>query len=182
MWPFRAKRTDVRGRRVVFLIECLLNQNARDLGAAQSPAVTRGVIELLAEKGLGMVQIPCPEILCLGFDRCRAPDVSIREALGAREPAACCARLAAETADRIQCYLEQGCEVTGVLGGNEQSPASAVHKADHEPGGLADSSGIFMSALAKELARRGLRVPLRGMRDADQRLLDQDLAWLRARL
>ena len=50
MWPFRAEPKDTRSGRIVFLIECLLNQNARDSGAAESPATTRAVIDLLADK------------------------------------------------------------------------------------------------------------------------------------
>ncbi len=172
----------MRSRRVVFLIECLLNQNARDPGAAESPAITRSVIDLLADKHVGLVQIPCPEIACLGFARQRAPRQSIREALGAPGPTACCARLAAATADRVQCYLEQKYDVLAVLGGNEQSPGCAVHEAADDSGDLADCSGVFIKALAAELARRGLRIPFHGMRDADANLLADDLVWLRGRL
>ena len=182
MWPFRVKRKDRRSGRVAFLIECLLNQNARDMGAAESPAMTRPVIDLLAEKDVGMVQIPCPEIACLGFPRRRMPGQSIRDALSAPQPTACCERLAVATADRIQHYLDQGFEIAAVLGGNMQSPGCAVHQDRTGSGALADSSGVFMRALSVELARRGLQIPFRGMRDADRKLLNEDLDWLRARL
>jgi hypothetical protein len=46
---FRSERKDRRSGRVAFLIECLLNQNARDMGAAKSPAMTRPVIDLLVD-------------------------------------------------------------------------------------------------------------------------------------
>jgi predicted secreted protein len=159
-----------------------MNQNARDQGAAESPAVTRALVDLLAERQVGMVQIPCPEIACLGFMRKRVAGQSIREALEAPGPAACCAKLAVATADRIQCYLEQGYQVLFVLGGNECSPGCAVQEDKRVSGHLGNSSGIFMRALADELARRGLHIPFRGMRDADSRLLEKDLAWLRERL
>ena len=181
-WPFRFKRKDRRSGRVAFLIECLLNQNARDMGAAESPAMTRPVIDLLAEKDVGMVQIPCPEIACLGFPRRRAPGQSIRDALSAPQPTACCERLAAATADRIQCCLEQGSEVLAVLGGNMQSPGCAVHLERNGSNALADSSGVFMRALSAELARRGPQIPFRGIRDADPKLLEEDLDWVRAHL
>lgn len=84
MWPFRFERKDRRSGRVAFLIECLLNQNARDMGAAESPAIARPVIERLARRDVGMVQIPCPEIACLDFPRRRAPGQSIRDALRPR--------------------------------------------------------------------------------------------------
>ena len=182
MWPIRAERKDRRSGRIVFLVECLLNQNARDLGAAESPATSRALIELLADRQVGMVQIPCPEISCLGFARRRVPGQSIREALEAQGPAACCDSLAVATADRIQCYLQQGYEVLAVLGGNEQSPGCAVGEIGGDSDSLANGSGVFMLALAAVLARRGLCIPFRGMRDADPDLLEDDLAWLRGRL
>lgn len=183
LWPFsKPDKTDARSGRLVFLIECLLNQNARDPGAAESPAVTQGLMALLADAGIGMAQIPCPEIACLGFERPRPPDKSIRQALEAPKPAACCRRLAAAAADRIQCYLDQEFDVLAVLGGNEQSPGCAVHTEAGGEAQLSERSGIFMQALASELARRGLEIKFRGVRDADPVLLEEDLGWLRDRL
>jgi len=179
VWPFTKPKKDPRNGRLVFLIECHLNQNARDLGAAENPAVTQEVIALLADAGIGMAQIPCPEIACLGFERQRPPGKSIRQALGASQPAACCQRLAVATADRIQCYLAQKFDVLGVLGGNEQSPGCAVHSTNATDTQLSDRSGIFMQALASELAHRGLEIKFHGMRDADAELLNEDLNWLR---
>jgi len=178
VWPFRVVRNDVRSRRIVFLVECLLNQNARDAGTAKSPAVSRPVIDLLADQQVGMVQIACPEIACLGFARRRVAGQSLREALEARGPTVCCAKLAKATADRIQCYLEQGYEVVAVLGGNQQSPGCAVRQAPGGSNRLAHDSGVFMKALALELAQRGVSIPFHGMRDADANCLKDDLAWL----
>jgi len=45
------------------------------------------VVEFFVGTGIGMAQIPCPEIACLGFERRRAPSQSIRQALEAPEPA-----------------------------------------------------------------------------------------------
>ncbi|MCB1902689.1 MAG: hypothetical protein KDI18_00995 [Gammaproteobacteria bacterium] len=182
MWPFAQPKKDPRGGRLVFLIECLLNQNARDLGAAVNPAVSREIIELLADAGIGMVQIPCPEIACLGFERRHPPGQSIRDALKAPKPVTCCQRLAEVTADRIQCYLDQQFEVLAILGGNEQSPGCAVHTTAAGESHLNDRSGIFMQALAAELAQRNLCIAFRGMRDADDELLSEDLDWMRSRL
>jgi hypothetical protein len=57
-WPFRFKRKDRRSGRVAFLIECLLNQNARDIGAAESPAMTRPVIKVLTPISKTSVEMP----------------------------------------------------------------------------------------------------------------------------
>ena len=182
MWPFEKSKMDQRSGRLVFLIECLLNQNARDLGAAESPAVTRKMVDLLSDAGIGMAQIPCPEISCLGFERQRAVGQSIRQALETPGSATCCQHLAVVTVDRIQCYIDQGFEVLAVLGGNTQSPACAVHtKADSETQ-LTNQSGIFMQALVAELANRDLEIQFRGIQDADPNLLSEDLDWLRERI
>ena len=166
----------------MFLIECLLNQNARDLGAANSPAVTRKLVDLLADAGIGMAQIPCPEIACLGFERQRPSGKSIRQELEVPNSATRCQHLALVTADRIQCYHDQGFEVLAVLGGNEQSPGCAVHTTAAGETQLTGRSGVFMRALAAELANRSLPVPFRGVRDADPTLLQEDIDWLRERI
>ena len=179
---FNGPKTDPRNGRLVVLIECLMNQNARDMGAAESPACTQEIIELLVNAGIGMVQCPCPEIACLGFERLRADGQSIRQALESPEATACCQSLALATAEKIQCYVSQGFEVLAVLGGNEQSPGCAVHTADESETRLTHESGVFMKSLAMELTRRGLQIKFRGIRDANSKLLKDDLEWLRDRL
>jgi len=177
-WLFRKRRIDPRNGRVVFLIECLLNQNARDMGAAESPACTKSVMDILAEAEIGMVQIPCPEIACLGFERQRSGGQSIRQALEAPVATACCRTLAMATAEKIQCYADQGFEILAVLGGNEQSPGCAVHTVGENATALNSGSGVFMKMLAAELRQRGLEIPFHGMRDADPKALKKDLDWL----
>lgn len=136
-------------------------------------------MDLLADQQVGMVQIACPEIACLSFSRQRVAGQSLREALEAPGPAACCTKLAMATADRIQSYMDQGYEVLAVLGGNQRSPGCAVRAARNASSRLANGSGTLMKALAIELAQRGLRIPFRGIHDADPKSLKDDLGWLR---
>lgn len=182
MWLFKRSKTDQRSGRLVFLIECLMNQNARDIGAAESPAFTQELIELMVDAEIGMVQIPCPEIACLGFERLRSSGQSIRQALETPEASACCQSLAIATAERIHSYVNQGFEVLAVLGGNEQSPGCAVHTAIDSELQLTDRSGVFMKMVAEELAQRGLQIRFHGIRDADSELLIEDLEWMRDRI
>jgi predicted secreted protein len=175
---------DCRSGRLVFLIECLINQNARDMGAATCPAVNRQVVELLLQNDVGMAQIPCPEMTCLGFKRTRPAGMSIRSALDRPDAQDYCHMLARQTADRIESYRSHGVVVLAILGGNEESPGCAVHSdaAITLPGDLRPESGVFTQALATELAHRGIIVPFRGMRDANAKLFVQDLEWLRTLL
>jgi predicted secreted protein len=165
-------RKDVAGRRVVALIECHLNQNARDPGAARYPAVNDALLDLLRGHEVGLLQIPCPEMFCLGLPRERPAGTSIRENL---EPGK--ARyLAAQVADRIEEYVRHGRKVVAILGGDIQSPGCAVHVTGS---GLdPERSGIFMLALHEVLESRGIDVPFRGIRESDPDTFAADLAWI----
>lgn len=182
MW-FRSRPTsDSRSGRLIFVIECLLNQNARDRGAAERPAVVREVVDLLSDADIGMVQIPCPEIACLGFDRHRQPGTTIRQSLETPSATRCCRQLAATAADKMQCYVDQGIEILAIVGGNEESPGCAVHTSAPGQTRLTEKSGVFMRELAQELARRDLQIEFHGMRDADLGKLNDDLEWLHERI
>jgi len=167
---------DGRSRRIVAVIECVLNQNARDAGAAKFPALNREVVRLCEENDVGLLQMPCPEIAFLGMKRSRRKGESIRTAMDTPDGRQCCERLGREVADRIEEYARHGCRVLAILGGNPASPGCAVNRDD---AGLSPSSGVFMLELDAELRRRGLTIPFRGMRDDDPVLLADDLEWLR---
>ena len=130
------------------MIECILNQNARDAGAASSPAINLPILELCNEYNIGMLQIPCPEIRFLGFARKRQKGQSIRDALDTPEGRRCCREISIEIADRIQVYIAQGYQLLSVLAGNPESPGCAVH---YNGDKLSSISGILMKELFDEL-------------------------------
>ncbi len=164
---------DARGRRFVAVIECALNQNARDAGAACFPSMNLELLQLCHRHDVGILQMPCPEIAALGFERKRPEGQSLRQALDSEHGRGRCRVLAMETAERIESYLSQGCALLAIVGGNPRSPGCAIH---HETEGLAEESGIFMKALQEELRRRGHEAVFQSMRDYDPQLLQQDLA------
>jgi predicted secreted protein len=168
------KPEDGRSRRFVAMIDCMLNQNARDLGAARFPAMNFDLLRLCHENHVGILQMPCPEIAALGFKRTRAPGQSIRAALDTVAGRHCCAETAVNVADRIAAQLADGNQLLAVLGGNQQSPGCAVHAG---ASGLGEDSGIFLQALQAELDKRCIAATFRGIRDADPALLAEDLAW-----
>lgn len=170
------RKDDARGRGLVAVIECVLNQNSRDAGAANYPAMNAALIDLCREYDVGILQMPCPEIACLGFDRARPPGTSIRQALDTAPGRQCCARLSVQVADRLTTYTGEGCQVFAVLGGNPQSPGCAVHNGSDA---LLPESGVLMRELQIELRKRGLEIPFRGLRDANVEQLKRDLNWLR---
>jgi predicted secreted protein len=170
---------DPRSRKVVVLIECHLNQNARDRGAARYPAVNRELDDVLRGADVGCVQIPCPEMHCLGLARERPDGVSLREAMETPASRKRCRDLARAVADRIEDYDRNGVEVVAVLGGDVDSPGCAVHE---DATGLAPRSGVFMQELSAEIRSRGLSVLFRGIRESSPEAFESDLRWLAERL
>ena len=76
-------RGDPRSDKVVFLSHCMLNQNARIVRAADFPAMFEPLIDYLQKKQVGLIQMPCPELYCLGLGR-RAVRTGLESPAGRR--------------------------------------------------------------------------------------------------
>ena len=63
--------SDERGKRVIFVSHCLLNQNTRYLGGAFRPGTVRELVDAIERDGLGIVQMRCPEQCAWGGVRKR---------------------------------------------------------------------------------------------------------------
>ena len=164
--------TDPRGRRFVAVIECILNQNARDEGAACTPAMNFRLLQLCHKHDVGVLQMPCPEIHALGFARERSPGRSIREALNDEASVKRCAALAHDVTERMAIYFKQGYELVAVLGGNPESPGCAIHE---DPDSLSDRAGLFMRKLQTEFRQGGFNPRFLAIRDHDPDLHQRDL-------
>jgi len=162
---------DVRSRRVVALIECVLNQNARDCGAACSPAINAKVLEVCLRHSIGVIQIPCPEQAVLGLGRVRPDGVSLRDAMSTPAARACCNAIAESIVSRLKQYEQAGQTVVAILGGNPLSPGCATQSASC----VVDAEGLLIVALRASLASYGLEIPILAIRDSDWRLHAQDI-------
>jgi predicted secreted protein len=52
---------DARGKRVIFVAHCVLNQNTRYLGGAYRSGCVDEIVDALQRDGIGICQLPCPE-------------------------------------------------------------------------------------------------------------------------
>lgn len=172
---------DARSGRVAAVIHCVLNQNARDYGAAVHKAFSEAIVSVFLEQGVGMIQMPCPEMICLGWARERPKGVGIRQALDTPWGRRCCRSLAVAVADQLEEHVRSGYAVLGVVGGDRESPGCAVHVEGRDSGDdarLSEASGVFMRALDKEFEMRGLRIPFLAMRESSPGAFQADLAAL----
>ncbi|MBN2318832.1 MAG: hypothetical protein JXR49_07135 [Acidobacteria bacterium] len=172
--------TDARSGRIVAVIHCILNQNSRDPGAAVSPAVSDKIVNILFKHQAGIIQLPCPEMVCLGLKRARPKGFRIRDVLDTYSGVQCCRSLSRTVADQIEEHVLNQDRVLGIVGGNVESPGCAVHRKDDLDKGsvLAEQSGVFMKTLEKELHMRGLHIPFLPMRESSPGLFQEDLESL----
>src|ERR1017187_10519968 len=101
---------------VAFIAHCLLNQNAKVKGGAQTEGVYSPVVEVLRAKGWRIEQMPCPELTFTGVNRFWA----VREQYDTLAHRRHCQRLAAGVADAIGVRVGQDEDI--VLVGIEGSP------------------------------------------------------------
>ncbi len=152
---------DCRSGTVVFVPHCALNQNARLAGCAELPAAVTELIAGLMAREIGIVQLPCPELMVIGLDRER---IQIRSALETHPARAACRQMARDVAYQIGEYLRAGVKVLGVLGKNG-SPACGVEETwrfERGPG-----MGAFIEELKAALDDAGVDLPLAGAMDAE---------------
>lgn len=176
---------DGRSKKVVFIAHCLLNQNAISDGTAVRPAAFEQLAYALLERGIGIVQMPCPELCCLGLDRGD-------EAGGQRDVLEENTRIRAERQKprahgRLTALVEQvmwqigeyhrhGFEILCVIGAN-RSPNCGVETTSAgnvETAGM----GLFMDALSRAMEEAGISIPMTGLKASDS--LEEKLPWLYA--
>lgn len=167
--------TDRRSKRVVFLAHCILNQNAISDGTANSPGCHAALLHALADTGVGMVQLPCPELLCLGLDRgdprgAERPVVventRIRQEMGKAPAADRLKALVEQTMQMVRQYHKNGFQLLCIVG-MDRSPCCGVNTtslADKE----APGKGIFMEALEQALEAAGIPLPIIGIKATDE--------------
>ena len=166
--------TDGRSRRVVFLAHCLLNQNAISDNTAVYPAAFQEVVKFFLERDIGIIQMPCPELCCLGLDRgdpaggtreVTVENTRIRAVMETPGPHERLMGLVDLVLLQIMEYHRYDFQVLGIVGAN-RSPNCGVEttSADNEeqPG-----KGLFMEALEQQLASAGVSLPMVGLKASD---------------
>lgn len=160
------------GRKVVVLAHCMLNQNTKPDRRARFAGAVKPVLDVLAEEGLGIFQLQCPEIGFAGpwrfsqviqqYDTPRYRDH--------------CRDLVVSTVDQLEHCLrpmDEGEDYRVAVVGVEGSPSCGITKVGRStewrgfPGAVSfagrypvgDGMGIFMQEFLHEIERRQLRRP-----------------------
>ena len=163
---FLSDKNDKRKRRIVFLAHCFLNINTRFPEGSAFAGANIPLIQALLLKEVGIIQMPCPEFLCLGLEKQLAGELSESEIR------ACFRKQAESVVDQIQQFLNFGYEIPGIIGMNP-SPSCGVEicKGKGKFLGLDEDtsekkeSGVFIEELQNAAQKRGLgQLPIFGIR------------------
>jgi predicted secreted protein len=149
---------DVRSKRVAFLTYCLLDQNARAEGLAKYSGPVSEIVETLTTNGVGMVQMPCPELLYSDLDRTPRP----RNWYDNKEFRSLCQKCAAQVAELVDKYVKKRYQIVAIIG-VEHSPSCAIERSQAKEGSDT-TQGIFIQELLEKLTSRHLNnIPMIGV-------------------
>ena len=177
--------TDGRRRRGIFLAHCLRNQNAISYGTAAVPAAHREILRTILDAQVGVVQMPCPELCCLGLDRgdpkggerpVVVENTRIRRAMGQPEAAARLRELTSQVVRQIREYRNHGFAVL-VIVGVDLSTCCGVNTTSDQDREL-PGQGVFIAALQTAMVAAGLTVPVIGVKPSAPDALDRVRALL----
>ena len=166
--------TDARSKRILLVAHCLLNQNAKLDRCAFYPGAIREAAQLILDFGAGIVQMPCPETLCLGLDRqadpaahpsVEAEDTRIAMCMQESTARQKMQQMVADLLYQVEEYRKHSFALLGVVGING-SPTCAVERTWNADA-LQEGPGVFIELLQAALAERGISLPMRGMRAAE---------------
>ena len=162
---------DARSRKAVLVAHCILNQNAISDGTADFPGADVALVQRLFQAGVGIIQMPCPELNCLGLDRgdprggerpVLEENSRIREAMSQTAPVRILSSLVERVVFEVEEYQKHGFTIIGLIG-IDRSPSCGVNTTSHlnqeKPG-----KGVFLEALSEALAVRGLPVDMVGVK------------------
>lgn len=162
---------DGRSKSVVLVAHCILNQNAISDGTASFPGCIKELVELLQVSNVGIIQMPCPELHCLGLDRGNVDGGStpvveentrIRKLLSQNPATEQIEHLAQEITWQLLEYQKYGFEIKGIVGVNRSPSCGVDTTSKHNQEVVGE--GIFIEALRHELQENNIQVKIVGIK------------------
>lgn len=117
----RKMTTDKRSGKIVVVSHCILNVHSLEDNLAIYPGLEQEVVESLVKKGVGIFQLPCPEIQIGGIFRKALP----KEAYDHPKIRKAYHHLAEEVTRTLSGYMKKGYKLQAVLGA-EGSPTCGI--------------------------------------------------------
>ncbi len=157
---------DARKKQIVFLAHCFLNTNTRFPGGSGFKGGTLPLVQKILAMGIGIRQLPCPELNCLGLEKKDYGELVPKELRN------CYNQTAEKVISEMKSYQKFGYNIIGVIG-MDPSPSCGVYQAKGKGtilGTDSDTSeekkpGVFIEELRKLICDSELEdVPFIGFR------------------
>ncbi len=171
---------DKRSGKIVVVSHCLLNVHSLEAGLAEYRGCEEELVKALVEEGVGIFQLPCPEMEISHISRLPLPKESydtpvIREKY--RE-------LAKQVTTRLKQFVEAGYKIVAVIGA-EASPTCGINVVgrwkDPEKKGkfpedveFVEGMGVFMEEFKDELNKAGIYPEWVGLPGKSLRSIDPE--------
>ncbi len=165
---------DARSKKIIFVAHCMLNQNSISDGTAEYPGSIQEIFRLIIDSNIGIVQMPCPELLCLGLDRgntegSKSPVVEENTRIRAQMKKYLMQnkinKLVKNLVFQISEYNNHGFEILGIIGINRSPSCGVDTTSDHSK--EISGRGIFIGLLNKALQNQGLSIKIIGIKASE---------------
>ena len=158
---------DARSKKIVFVSNCLLNTNNKVKELALYGGFCKEVFDVLAEYGVGIQQMDCPETLYLGIQRWYHTK-NLYDNVGFRR---FCREMSERTVDYMESYKQVGFKTVAFLVCNgsptcgydltsyDENWGGNANKALEYNDALVPGMGVLIEELHKAILARGLELP-----------------------
>lgn len=165
----------MRSGKIFIVAHCVLNVNSKVEGISPYRSMMREIVEILYDRGYGIIQLPCPEILLYGINRWG----HAKEQFDTPAFRKHCRMLFEPVLDQMRHYLINGYTIGGILG-IDGSPSCGVNMTWSAPpwkgnmnqkticgilgeGSLIAGSGIFIEEIRSLLVAENIDIEFYGI-------------------
>ena len=165
---------DPRSKKIILVAHCILNQNSISDGTAVYPGSIQEILKLIIDSNIGIVQMPCPELLCLGLDRgniegSKFPVVEentrIRANMKKESMQNKINQMVKNLIFQITEYKKHGFEILGIIGINRSPSCGVDTTSDHNK--ETRGSGLFIESLNKALQNQQFSIKIIGIKASE---------------
>ncbi|XRO77084.1 CD3072 family TudS-related putative desulfidase [Methanocaldococcus sp. 10A] len=132
----------MKGKKIAIVSHCILNQNSVVNGLERAEGAFNDVVEILLKNNYAIIQLPCPEIIYLGYER----EGKTKEEYDTKEYRKLCRELLKPIIKYLQEYKKD--DFKFILIGIENSPTCDIFK----------NRGILMEELLKEIENLNINI------------------------
>ena len=166
--------TDERSKKLVLVSHCILNQNSISDATADFPGTFEEIVKLFLDAKVGIIQMPCPELMCLGLARgdvhggergVLVENSRIRENMKSAESLKIIDMLVEQVLFQIEEYLKNGFTILGIVGVN-RSPSCGISTTSKDSQEV-EGKGVYMERLEKVLEEKNIHIDMIGTKTSE---------------